>query len=163
MMCVTRSGRATERWVCERTAVPASLSLFRRHRRLPGESSDEGARPLAGGDHRTVSRSMFIESAWTTLLATCWRGGWTGKAATKGGVAETPWDVLYPFQKRPQWLKLWMHSQHSKCFWNRYNAAWPFRGGPSSGHAVTTAATVRCLGAGISSYLVTAVVYDTIR
>jgi hypothetical protein len=60
--------------VCERTAVPAPLSLFRRHRRLPGESSDEGAGPLARGDHGTVS-SMFVESAWTTVLVTGWHGG----------------------------------------------------------------------------------------
>jgi len=80
--------------------MPAPLSLFRRHRRLPGESSDEGAGSLAGRDHRTVSTNMFTESAWTALLATCllfgrggggWGGGWgTGKAATKGSAAETP-------------------------------------------------------------------------
>jgi len=36
-----------------------------------------------------------------------------------------------------------MHSQHSECFWNRQNAAWPLRGEPNSGHAVPTAATAQ--------------------
>jgi len=45
-----------------------------------------------------------------------------------------------PFKKHPQAIKLWMYSQQRKCSWNRYNVAWPFRGDPSSDHAMPTAA-----------------------
>jgi hypothetical protein len=60
VVCVTRSGGATECRVCERTAVPAPLPLFGRHRRLPGESCSQGARPLPRGMQRPVSSSVFI-------------------------------------------------------------------------------------------------------
>jgi len=36
-----------------------------------------------------------------------------------------------------------MYSRPSKCFWNRYKAAWPFRCEPSSDHDVPTAAELR--------------------
>ena len=49
-----------------------------------------------------------------------WQGGkW-------GSTVYTPPSVYCPFQKCPQWLKLWMYSQQSKCFWKRFNALWPF-------------------------------------
>jgi hypothetical protein len=44
------------------------------------------------------------------------------------------------YQKRLQWLKLWMCSQHSKCFWKRHDAARPFLGGPSADRALPAAA-----------------------
>ena len=37
-------------------------------------------------------------------------------------------------------MKPWKHSQHNKCSWKRYNAAWPFRGESNSDHAMPTAA-----------------------
>ena len=37
-------------------------------------------------------------------------------------------------------FNLWMYCQHSQCFSNRYNAAWPFGGEQSSGYAVPIAA-----------------------
>jgi hypothetical protein len=45
-------------------------------------------------------------------------------------------DLYNMFQKCLQWLKVWMCSQWSKCFWKRYNSAWPFWGEPSSDQAV---------------------------
>jgi hypothetical protein len=37
-------------------------------------------------------------------------------------------------------LRSKVHSQHTKCVWNRYNIAWPFRGELSSGRTVPTSA-----------------------
>jgi len=34
-----------------------------------------------------------------------------------------------------------MNAQDSKCFWNGYNAAWPWQGGPSGGRYMPIAAT----------------------
>jgi len=61
---------------------------------------------------------------------------------TRKSITKAPPSALNPIQKRPQWLQLWLCSEESKCFWNRYNAAWPLRVEPSSGHALPTAATV---------------------
>jgi hypothetical protein len=36
--------------------------------------------------------------------------------------------------------EVWMYSQWSKCFWKRYNSAWPLWGEPSSDQAVLNAA-----------------------
>jgi hypothetical protein len=45
-----------------------------------------------------------------------------------------------------------MYCQRSKCFWNRYNAAWPCRGEPTGDHAVPTAAQ-------LASHLITGQLY----
>jgi len=86
-----------------------------------------------------------------------WQGGkW-------GSTVYTPPSVYCPFQKCPQWLKLWMYSQQSKCFWNRFNALWPFWCDPGSDHAVPTAAMYS--DKELSSYLVIVVqipIYPTV-
>jgi hypothetical protein len=40
--------------------------------------------------------------------------GWTGKVVGR----KPPPNIFHPFQKLPQRPKLWMHSEHSKCFWS---------------------------------------------
>ena len=76
------------------------------------------------------------------------------KAATGTVLIRTNVIVSYLFSTNFYWpngisykstptlmMKLWTYSQHNKCFWNRYNTAWPFRGEPISDHVVPTAAT----------------------
>jgi hypothetical protein len=48
-------------------------------------------------------------------------GGVTRRAANRRSTAQAPSSVLYPFQKRPHCLKLWIYSQQNKCFWKRHN------------------------------------------
>jgi len=94
--------------------------------------------------------------------AQCWqRFGLVADARAKGQdvknerTAHAPPSFLFPFQKRSQFLKLLTYCQHRKCFWNRYNAAWPFRGKPSSDHAVPTAAVCNVMWTQLANYLVT--------
>jgi hypothetical protein len=46
-----------------------------------------------------------------------------------------------------------MHSQHTQCFWNGYNTAWPFRGEPGGGRTVPPLATCSVPRARISGKL----------
>jgi len=55
-------------------------------------------------------------------------------------IAHVPPNVFSPFQEHLQSHNQWTYSHHGTCFWRDCNAAWPFRGRPSSGHAVATLA-----------------------
>jgi hypothetical protein len=57
----------------------------------------------------------------------------------KGHCTCTNKNFLFP--NCPQWLRLWMYSQHSKFLCNRYNVAWSFWGLFSIGHTMMTGAT----------------------
>jgi len=48
------------------------------------------------------------------------------------------------FKQCRRLMNLWMYCQHSKCFWNRFNAARLFLGEPSSDAFLAIATTVEC-------------------
>jgi hypothetical protein len=73
-------------------------------------------------------------------------------------------ECFVSVSKRSQWVKLWIYSRYSKCFWKRYNAAWLFWGEPSSDHAVPTAAMysireLNCQGIWSLQYLAETVIF----
>jgi hypothetical protein len=67
----------------------------------------------------------------TTLLASYWRRG-DGQAGKSESITHALPRVICPYKN--------VHSNWRKYFWKRYNAAWPFRGDCSRGHAAPTAA-----------------------
>ena len=72
----------------------------------------------------------------TKLLAT-YRRGATGKLLSTPRETQS---IFYQFQKEWQWLKLWISSLRSKCFWKKHNAPWLFWAKPGTDHAVLNAA-----------------------
>jgi hypothetical protein len=83
----------------------------------------------------TEMKYADINTVMTSLLAS-WRGDeqtWWYEAKNVASTTKLHLSVS-------KTSKI-VFSQQIKCFWNRYNAAWPYRGEPSSDHAVPTAAS----------------------
>ena len=88
----------------------------------------------------TLTPDVQIHMAVTTLLTSCWY-----RECRCNLVKPTALHIYHPvlsisFKNIHSDLTLWMYSQHSKCFWKRYRAAWPFRGEPSSDQVTPPAA-----------------------
>ena len=70
--------------------------------------------------------------------------GWRGKVWSWHALRTLHESFSVLFKKCGHLMKLWMYCQHSKCFWNRYSAAWLLGGESNSDQFLPIAATVEC-------------------
>jgi len=129
---------SVETAVAERNILPC---LARKRTLLFHFLNPVDVRKISGTYTRKYRGAANCEIAGTNLVASWFRRGQEARWLERGKpTALSPSSSFCQLQKRPQWLKLWISSWQSECFWIRRKVAWIFRCDPSSDQAVLTAA-----------------------